>query len=44
LETYAKETQPVIDTYSRQGRMIRINGSQTPEQVAAEIEAKLAAP
>lgn len=42
LETYAKETQPVIDAYSRQARLIRINGSQTPEQVAAEIESKLA--
>ncbi len=41
LETYEKETQPVIDAYSRQGRLIRINGNQTPEQVAAEIELKL---
>ena len=44
LEIYEEETQPVIDTYSRQDRLIRINGAQTPEQVAAEIEAKLAAP
>lgn len=42
LETYEKETQPVIDAYSRQTRLIRINGAQTPEQVAAEIESKLA--
>ena len=42
LETYEKETQPVIDSYSRQGRLIRINGAQTPEQVATEIESKLA--
>jgi len=43
LETYAKETQPVIDAYSRQARLIRINGNQTPGEVAAEIESKLAA-
>jgi adenylate kinase len=41
LETYQKETQPAIDYYLRQGRLIRINGDQTPEKVAAEIESKL---
>ncbi len=41
LATYAKETRPVIDTYTRQGRLIRVNGSQTPEQVASEVELKL---
>jgi len=43
LDTYEKETQPVINSYSRQGRLIRINGNQTPEQVAAEIQSKLVA-
>jgi adenylate kinase len=42
LDTYEKETQPVIAYYARQGRLVRVNGSQTPEQVAAEIESKLA--
>ena len=42
LETYEKETQPVIEYYARQGRLVRVNGNQTPEQVAAEIESKLA--
>jgi len=41
LETYQNETQPAIDYYSAQGRLIRIDGAQTPEKVAAEIEAKL---
>ena len=41
LETYQNETQPAIDYYSAQGRLIRINGAQTPERVAADIEAKL---
>lgn len=44
LETYERETQPVIDVYSHQGRLIRINGAQPPEKVAAEIESKLATP
>jgi adenylate kinase len=41
LETYQKQTQPVIEHYTRQGRLKGINGDQPPEQVAAEIEAKL---
>jgi adenylate kinase len=44
LETYHEETQPAIDYYQRQGRLVRINGAQTPEQVAAEIESKLGSP
>ena len=42
LDTYQKETQPAIDYYLRQGRLLRVNGNQTPEKVAAEIESKLA--
>ena len=41
LETYQNETQPAIDYYSEQGRLIRIDGAQTPEKVAAEIKSKL---
>jgi len=42
LETYQKETQPAIDYYARQGRLLRLNGDQPPDKVAAEIESKLA--
>ncbi len=42
LETYQKQTQAAIDYYQKQGRLIQINGDRKPEQVAAEIEAKLA--
>jgi adenylate kinase len=42
LETYQKETQPVIEYYARQGRLVRVNGDQPPEKVAAEIESRLA--
>lgn len=41
LETYQKETRLAVDYYARQGRLIPINGDQTPEKVAAEIESKL---
>ncbi|MBZ5562866.1 MAG: adenylate kinase [Acidobacteriia bacterium] len=41
LETYEKETQPAINYYVEHGRLIRIDGAQTPEKVAAEIELKL---
>lgn len=42
LETYQKETQPVIEYYARQGRLLQVNGDQRPDKVAAEIESKLA--
>jgi adenylate kinase len=42
LETYQEQTQPVIEYYTRQGRLMKINGDQTPEKVAGEIEARLA--
>jgi adenylate kinase len=44
LDTYQKETVPAIEYYASQGRLERVNGDQPPEKVAAEIEAKLAAP
>ena len=44
LETYQKETQPAIDYYSRQERLLHVNGDQTPEKVAAEIASKLLLP
>ena len=44
LEIYHKETEPALDYYLRQGRLVRINGEGTPESVAAEIETKLALP
>jgi adenylate kinase len=42
LEIYQKQTQPVIEYYARQGHLVRVDGNQPPEKVAAEIEAKLA--
>jgi adenylate kinase family enzyme len=44
LETYQKETQPAIDYYSRQERLLHVNGDQSPEKVAAEIASKLLLP
>jgi len=42
LDTYQKETLPAIEHYARQGRLVRVNGDQPPEKVAAELEAKIA--
>jgi adenylate kinase len=42
LETYQEETRPVIEYYARQGRLMRVNGNQPPDSVAAEINSKLA--
>jgi len=42
LDTYQKETEPAIEYYARQGRLVRVNGDQPPEKVAGEIESKLA--
>ena len=44
LETYQKETQPVIEYYAGQGRLVHVNGDQPPDKVAAEIESKLTSP
>jgi adenylate kinase len=38
LETYAKETAPLIDYYERTGRLRRVDGVQDPECIYAEIE------
>lgn len=42
LDTYQRETQPVIEYYSRQSRLNRVNGNRPPEEVNAEIETFLA--
>ena len=41
LENYHQETQPVIDWYKDQGRMLEINGEQSGEEVTSELMEKL---
>jgi len=38
LDTYAKETAPLLDYYERTGRLRRIDGVQEKEVIYAEIE------
>src|SRR6185436_17471286 len=38
LETYAKETAPLLDYYQQLNRLHRVNGVQDPENIYAEIE------
>lgn len=41
LDTYVKETQPVIDYYQRQGSLVEVDGSLPIEQVESEIDEAL---
>jgi adenylate kinase len=38
LETFARETAPLIEYYERSGRLHRVDGTQTPEAIYADIE------
>jgi adenylate kinase len=37
LETYEKQTAPLIDHYESQGKLVRVNGQQDIEQVTADL-------
>jgi thymidylate kinase len=41
LETFHKQTKPVIDHYDKQGKLRRINAEQTPDKVFADIKKAL---
>lgn len=38
LETYNRETEPLIDYYQRTGRLRRVTGTESPEDIYREIE------
>jgi len=38
LETYERETAPLLDYYQRTGRLHRVDGTQSPEDIYADIE------
>jgi adenylate kinase len=42
LEQYHEKTEPLVDYYDGQSLLRRIDGSETPEQVGAEVERTLA--
>jgi adenylate kinase len=41
LEVYARESKPLLDYYRSRSTFRSINGAQTPDRVAAELEASL---
>ena len=43
LATYRKQTAPLIDYYDRQGLLVRIDGSGTPDEVRARLFEQLKA-
>ena len=38
LETYERETAPLLDYYQRTGRLHRVDGTQSPEDIYGAIE------
>ena len=38
LETYSRETAPLLDYYERTGRLHRVDGSRSPEEIYGDIE------
>ena len=38
LETYERETAPLLDYYQRTRRLHRVDGTQSPEEIYADIE------
>ncbi len=38
LQTYARETQPLLDYYAASGRLHRVDGTRDPEAIYADIE------
>ncbi|MCX5685741.1 MAG: adenylate kinase [Planctomycetota bacterium] len=43
LDTYNKQTTPLIEYYKRQGLLVRVDGSGTPDQVRARLFEQLKA-
>ncbi len=42
LETYSKKTEPIFSFYEERGVLLRVDGSQQPDQVHAHIRALIA--
>jgi adenylate kinase len=38
LETYERKTAPLLDYYERSGRLHRVDGTQSPEEIYSQIE------
>ena len=38
LETYNRETEPLLDYYRRTGRLHRVDGTRSPEEIYRDVE------
>ncbi|SRR6266508_592402 len=38
LETYTRETQPLLDYYQSTGRLNRVDGTRSPEEIYSDLE------
>jgi len=38
LETYNRETEPLLDYYQRTGRLHRVDGTRSPEEIYCDVE------
>ena len=38
LETYNRETEPLLDYYQRTGRLHRVDGTRSPEEIYRDVE------
>ena len=38
LETYNRETEPLLDYYQRTGRLHRVDGARSPEEIYRDVE------
>ncbi len=44
LDVYARQTEPLIDHYDKQGLLVRIDGDKSPDDVYADIQAAIGLP
>jgi adenylate kinase len=41
LREYARDTEPLIDLYGQQGKLIRVDGDRPPDEIARELRQRL---
>ena len=40
IETFEKETKPIVEYFEKQGNLIKIDGMKTEDEISKEIEEK----
>ena len=41
MDWFDEDVMPILDYYKKDGRLIEVNGEQSPEEVFSELEKKL---